>query len=263
MTDPVNDPSHYNQNGIEVIDVIETYAKSDFRLANVIKYVCRCEYKGNKLEDLKKAQWYLNRCVDEQELAADARRLNALRDKPYVLKPGDKGYTEEPPTTVDFKLDGYYGFVFGEDAAIEKKDSLYQKIQAIESWDWSEDDCDDRPFGNGQDKFEEPVGSNDYRSTPAQHHHDFMASLLDGPETGRPVYEAHLSPDRIAGDDDKAKELKDTYYDFNRFAIKGYCASCDRELLATQPHITDNVYDSDLKFCGVACVASLKEWQGR
>ena len=33
----------------------------------MIKYVCRCEYKGNKLQDLKKAQWYLNRCVQELE----------------------------------------------------------------------------------------------------------------------------------------------------------------------------------------------------
>ena len=63
--DKVNSPAHYNKGGIEVIDVIETYTKTDFRLANVLKYVCRCEYKGNKLEDLKKAQWYLNRVVDE------------------------------------------------------------------------------------------------------------------------------------------------------------------------------------------------------
>jgi len=65
MTDKVNHPAHYNQNGIEVIDVIETYANGDFRLANVIKYVCRCEYKGNKLQDLQKAAWYLTRVIEE------------------------------------------------------------------------------------------------------------------------------------------------------------------------------------------------------
>ncbi|HUW96995.1 MAG TPA: DUF3310 domain-containing protein [Anaerolineae bacterium] len=64
--DPVNRPGHYHKNGIEVIDVIETYAKSDFRLANVLKYVCRCEYKDNKLQDLKKAAWYLNRVIEEE-----------------------------------------------------------------------------------------------------------------------------------------------------------------------------------------------------
>jgi len=81
MSDPVNSPRHYNRNGIEVIDVIETYAKSDFRLANVLKYVCRCEYKGKKLEDLRKAAWYLNRVINEIEekqraAAAELSRLN-------------------------------------------------------------------------------------------------------------------------------------------------------------------------------------------
>jgi len=75
MSDPVNNPSHYNQNGIEVIDVIETYAKDDFRLANVIKYVCRCDYKGKKLEDLKKAAWYLNRVIEELAHEAAAERF--------------------------------------------------------------------------------------------------------------------------------------------------------------------------------------------
>jgi hypothetical protein len=31
----------------------------------VVKYVTRAEYKGNKLEDLQKALWYLNRAVDK------------------------------------------------------------------------------------------------------------------------------------------------------------------------------------------------------
>jgi hypothetical protein len=72
MNDPVDNPAHYNQNGIEVIEVIETYAKKDFRLANVIKYVCRCEYKGKKLQDLEKAQWYLDRVIDELHEAREA-----------------------------------------------------------------------------------------------------------------------------------------------------------------------------------------------
>lgn len=80
--DVVNNPSHYNQNGIEVIDVIETYAKSDFRLANVIKYVCRCEYKGKKLEDLKKAQWYLARVIAELEDESVHEHFDALYVQP-------------------------------------------------------------------------------------------------------------------------------------------------------------------------------------
>ena len=62
LTDNVNHPPHYKAGGIETIDFIE--AKSlNYNLGNVVKYITRADYKGNKLEDLKKAQWYLNREV--------------------------------------------------------------------------------------------------------------------------------------------------------------------------------------------------------
>jgi len=61
--DNVNNPDHYNRAGIEVIDVIETYTPNSPHLANVLKYVCRHSYKGNPLEDLKKAEWYLARAI--------------------------------------------------------------------------------------------------------------------------------------------------------------------------------------------------------
>lgn len=35
----------------------------NFRLGNIIKYLDRCEYKENKEEDLKKAQWYANEFI--------------------------------------------------------------------------------------------------------------------------------------------------------------------------------------------------------
>lgn len=61
-TDNVNHPPHYKTGGIETIDFIE--AKSlNYNLGNVVKYITRADHKGNKLEDLKKAQWYLNREV--------------------------------------------------------------------------------------------------------------------------------------------------------------------------------------------------------
>ena len=67
MTDEVNNPPHYNQaKGFEVIDVIEGYALP-YHLGNVIKYVLRHEYKNNALQDLKKAQWYLNRYIERME----------------------------------------------------------------------------------------------------------------------------------------------------------------------------------------------------
>jgi hypothetical protein len=58
--DPVNHPWHYKVGGIETIDFIE--AKNlGYNLGNVVKYITRADHKGNKLQDLQKAQWYLNR----------------------------------------------------------------------------------------------------------------------------------------------------------------------------------------------------------
>lgn len=58
--DPVNHPKHYTTGGIETIDFIEA-KKLGYNLGNVVKYITRSDYKGNKLEDLRKAQWYLSR----------------------------------------------------------------------------------------------------------------------------------------------------------------------------------------------------------
>lgn len=54
---------HYKQNKIEAIDVIEDWALG-FHLGNVVKYIARAEHKGRKVEDLKKAQWYLDRYLE-------------------------------------------------------------------------------------------------------------------------------------------------------------------------------------------------------
>jgi hypothetical protein len=60
QADPVNHPEHYKVGGIETIDFIE--AKSlGYNLGNVVKYITRADHKGNKLQDLQKAAWYLNR----------------------------------------------------------------------------------------------------------------------------------------------------------------------------------------------------------
>jgi hypothetical protein len=59
-TDEVNHPAHYKTGGIETIDFIE--AKSlNYNLGNVVKYITRSDHKENRLQDLMKAQWYLNR----------------------------------------------------------------------------------------------------------------------------------------------------------------------------------------------------------
>ena len=59
----VNHPPHYKSNGIEAIDVIEAF-KLNFNLGNSLKYILRADRKGKRLEDLKKAAWYLTREVE-------------------------------------------------------------------------------------------------------------------------------------------------------------------------------------------------------
>lgn len=57
---PVNHPPHYTSHpsGIECIDITEHMS---FCLGNVLKYVWRSDMKGNAIEDLEKARWYLDR----------------------------------------------------------------------------------------------------------------------------------------------------------------------------------------------------------
>ncbi len=62
----VNHPSHYNKGKIEVIDAIEDW-KLGFNLGNVVKYVARADHKGKRLEDLKKALWYLQMEINKMD----------------------------------------------------------------------------------------------------------------------------------------------------------------------------------------------------
>jgi len=59
----INHPDHYTAGGIETIDFIEA-KKLNYRLGNVVKYVTRADHKGKRLEDLKKARWYLDREIE-------------------------------------------------------------------------------------------------------------------------------------------------------------------------------------------------------
>ena len=69
VTDAVNHPPHYTDGGIEVIDFIEA-KRLGYHLGNVVKYICRAGKKGtnNGMEDLRKAQWYLKRAIERNEV---------------------------------------------------------------------------------------------------------------------------------------------------------------------------------------------------
>jgi len=65
MSEKVNHPDRYGgeSNPYEAIKVIEAW-DLNFHLGNVVKYISRAGKKSkNSIEDLKKAEWYLNRYV--------------------------------------------------------------------------------------------------------------------------------------------------------------------------------------------------------
>jgi len=74
-TDLVNQPPHYNKSSIECIDAMAAMSESANEVLtahqaycwqNAFKYLWRFPYK-NGAEDLKKAQWYLDRLLKDFE----------------------------------------------------------------------------------------------------------------------------------------------------------------------------------------------------
>lgn len=66
--DNVNNPAHYTNGEIECIDAIKASMPIaeyiGFLKGNVMKYIWRYKSKGNPIEDLKKAKWYLNKLIE-------------------------------------------------------------------------------------------------------------------------------------------------------------------------------------------------------
>ena len=71
MSDVVNHPPHYGEGKIECIeylkDNMDVMMFMGYLEGNIKKYLHRYRYKGKPLEDLKKAQWYLNRLIEEMK----------------------------------------------------------------------------------------------------------------------------------------------------------------------------------------------------
>ena len=67
--DDVYNPAHYDKGSFEVIDVIDACVPDPYSyyMGNVVKYLLRHMDKGNPQKDLGKAQWYLNKMLDEWE----------------------------------------------------------------------------------------------------------------------------------------------------------------------------------------------------
>ena len=67
--DAVNKPQHYRVGEVEAIDYIHQQLGTgvkDYLLGNIHKYLHRHRFKGG-LQDLRKAEWYLQRLLMEEQ----------------------------------------------------------------------------------------------------------------------------------------------------------------------------------------------------
>ena len=83
----VEHPDHYQTSaGLEAIDVIEAFFYDSFHLGNVFKYIARAGRKGDYVEDLQKAAWYLQREIDRDKrldrVAAEASGMPIIPSNP-------------------------------------------------------------------------------------------------------------------------------------------------------------------------------------
>ena len=67
LGDPVSSPAHYTAHSIEVIDFLDDWFSDRPLEWQVVKYVSRAPHKGNELQDLKKARYYLERRIKSLE----------------------------------------------------------------------------------------------------------------------------------------------------------------------------------------------------
>lgn len=72
MADSVNHPPHYTKHpsGVECIQITQ---HMNFCLGNAVKYIWRADLKGNTIEDLEKAIWYLDQEIKRRK-STDATR---------------------------------------------------------------------------------------------------------------------------------------------------------------------------------------------
>jgi hypothetical protein len=66
--DMVNHPPHYTFGKYEVLDVLMDWFPNKPLLWQVVKYVARAYHKGQTLEDLQKARFYLEKEIERVQI---------------------------------------------------------------------------------------------------------------------------------------------------------------------------------------------------
>lgn len=119
-------PNHYRAGGIEPWDYIKAKFSptqlAGFALGNVIKYVSRADHK-NKIEDLKKAQWYLNKLIEEIE---SKNQDTAQAEKQHFGPWCPKSYPGTPPMRPETRVQ------------VNFRDPSFQVkvVDVLENFDW-------------------------------------------------------------------------------------------------------------------------------
>lgn len=103
--DMVDQPSHYTSHpsGIECIEITK---HMDFLLGNALKYIWRSELKDDMVQDLKKANWYLNKKIEEITKVDNTLNLHAVETHEDEDNPKwDVGENKE--TTIPYTVANY------------------------------------------------------------------------------------------------------------------------------------------------------------
>ena len=98
----MNDKKYYEKAGA-LVQPIALCINADFLEGNIIKYICRYQYKGKPEKDLEKALDYA--CMLNSRLRSDGETRGWIDIEPYLLEP----FREKHPllgTWLD--EDGYY-----------------------------------------------------------------------------------------------------------------------------------------------------------
>lgn len=228
MSDEVNNPHHYNRQGIEVLDVIEAY-ELPYHLGNVIKYVLRHQYKGHPTQDLQKARFYLDRHLDAQE----DLELGESRDELF-MRAYDSGYDDG---VADGKAEAEECGLpeFREGTRVQWEDESETQGTVIREG-----------VGHWQTKVEWDLCDSEGEHIRTNPHSKFLRVVTP--------------PERIAGSTDAAQAIKNDYYVHNPDEVCGQCAYCYKQLTACEVYVSADRFD-DLKFCGPVCLARLVDWQ--
>ncbi len=110
MEDKVNHPTHYETNGIECFDAMTASqgieAVKQFCACNAFKYIWRYSHK-NGIEDLEKANWYLNKRIELEKQEPYAEYTYNVTLEPNLFMCNNCGINLKINDMNDDSEDGY------------------------------------------------------------------------------------------------------------------------------------------------------------